>query len=411
VWCSDANARSRCVLASSAIHRRFVDRFVGLRVPSRVSRRWVSPRGAPLPSGGSRQARFPALVGSTKALRLPASALPVPYDFGLGLHAFLRLRARRGAPGAAENRVRAWGALVRRSLPVSGWLRMDRRGISQVSWQSIPYLCPALRPRSDRGDLAACGPSSAAPGPNTPKAPTEHDLEAQPRASVSAAYASRTALPPPMQGSLPAGGLRLCREGVEPSGSLRKVSGYIRPPFQDFPDASWVHMRRGFFQFHASTQSPLAAEVLARVAALYAIEAEIRGQSAEHRLRVRRERSKPIVEALHEWLHAHIGRVSGASDLAIAMRYAIRHWPGLTAFLDDGRIEMGRVDDWRGGSRSRRYPLSGGFRLCRCLIRSGRSSVSSRRSSNRTCRFPASGFLPSHQTFDLGRSTRRRGTR
>jgi hypothetical protein len=30
-----------------------------------------------------------------------------------------------------------------------------------------------------------------------------------------------------MQDSLPAGGLRLCREGVEPSGSLRKVSGYI----------------------------------------------------------------------------------------------------------------------------------------------------------------------------------------
>jgi transposase len=102
----------------------------------------------------------------------------------------------------------------------------------------------------------------------------------------------------------------------------------------------WVHMRRGFFQFHASTKSPLAAEVLARVAALYAIEAEIRGQSAEHRYRVRQERSKPIVEALHAWLHAHIGRVSGASDLAIAMRYAIRHWPGLTAFLDDGRIEM-----------------------------------------------------------------------
>jgi transposase len=102
----------------------------------------------------------------------------------------------------------------------------------------------------------------------------------------------------------------------------------------------WVHMRRGFFQFHASTQSPLAAEVLARVAALYAIEAEIRGHPAEHRHRVRQERSRPIVEALHEWLHAHLGRVPGASDLAKAIRYAIRHWPGLTAFLDDGRIEM-----------------------------------------------------------------------
>src|SRR3954451_6212280 len=30
-----------------------------------------------------------------------------------------------------------------------------------------------------------------------------------------------------MQDSLPAGGLRLCREGIEPSGSLRKGSGYI----------------------------------------------------------------------------------------------------------------------------------------------------------------------------------------
>ena len=60
------------------------------------------------------------------------------------------------------------------------------------------------------------------------------DIEAQPRALVSAAYASRAALPPPMQGSLPAGGLRLCRGGVEPPGSLRKVSVYIHPPFQDF---------------------------------------------------------------------------------------------------------------------------------------------------------------------------------
>jgi hypothetical protein len=68
-----------------------------------------------------------------------------------------------------------------------------------------------------------------------------------------------------------------------------------------------------------------------------------------------------------------------------------------------------RVDDWRGGSRSRGYPLSGGFRLCRCLISSDRSSVSSRRSSNWTCRFPASGILPRRQVFVLGRSARRCG--
>src|SRR6185369_10988062 len=103
----------------------------------------------------------------------------------------------------------------------------------------------------------------------------------------------------------------------------------------------WAHMRRDFFQFHASTKSPLAAEVLTRVAALYTIEAEIRGRTAEHRQRMRQERSRPIVEALHTWLQEHVERVSGSSDLAKAIRYALRHWAGLIAFLDDGRIEMG----------------------------------------------------------------------
>ena len=102
----------------------------------------------------------------------------------------------------------------------------------------------------------------------------------------------------------------------------------------------WAHMRRAFFEFHTSTKSPIAAELLARVAALYAIEAEIRGHPAEHRQRVRGERSRPIVEALQGWLNQQLARVSGASDLARAMRYALRHWPGLVAFLEDGRIEM-----------------------------------------------------------------------
>ena len=102
----------------------------------------------------------------------------------------------------------------------------------------------------------------------------------------------------------------------------------------------WSHMRRHFYDQFVSDKSPLAAEVLARVSALYAIEAEIRGHPAEHRRAVRQERSRPIVEALHGWLHEQVTRVSGASDLARAMRYAIRHWPGLVVFLDDGRVEM-----------------------------------------------------------------------
>jgi transposase len=102
----------------------------------------------------------------------------------------------------------------------------------------------------------------------------------------------------------------------------------------------WSHMRRHFYDEFISTKSPLAAEVLVRVRTLYAIEAEIRGQPAQHRQAVRQERSRPIVEALHGWLQDQVKRVSGPSDLAKAMRYAIRHWPGLVVFLDDGRVEM-----------------------------------------------------------------------
>ena len=32
--------------------------------------------------------------------------------------------------------------------------------------------------------------------------------------------------------------------------------------------------------------------------------------------------------------------MSTISDLADAIRYAIRHWPGLVVFLEDGRVEM-----------------------------------------------------------------------
>ena len=39
----------------------------------------------------------------------------------------------------------------------------------------------------------------------------------------------------------------------------------------------------GFYEFYTSTKSPLALELLTRIRTLCAIEAEIRGQSAEHR--------------------------------------------------------------------------------------------------------------------------------
>jgi transposase len=103
----------------------------------------------------------------------------------------------------------------------------------------------------------------------------------------------------------------------------------------------WAHCRRGFYELHRATGSPLAEEeALRRIGGLYAIEAEIRGRPAEERRAARQERSKPIVEALHAWLTLQLGRVSGKSTLAEAIRYALRHWDGLVLFLEDGRLEL-----------------------------------------------------------------------
>jgi transposase len=127
-----------------------------------------------------------------------------------------------------------------------------------------------------------------------------------------------------------------------------QVDGYdgFKKLAEDRVDASvrlafcWAHMRRYFYEFYVSTKSPLAGEVLTRIRQLYAVEVEIRGHPAEHRREVRQAQSRPIVEALHVWLRDQVSRVSTSSDLAKAMRYAIRHWPGLVVFLDDGRVEM-----------------------------------------------------------------------
>ncbi|WP_428486243.1 IS66 family transposase [Rhodopila sp.] len=101
-----------------------------------------------------------------------------------------------------------------------------------------------------------------------------------------------------------------------------------------------VHTRRKFYDLPLATKSPLAEEALRRIAALYAIEADMRGQSADARRQVRQQHSRPLVVAMHTWLTEQLERISGRSGLAQAIHYALNHWAGLILFLDDGRIEL-----------------------------------------------------------------------
>jgi len=86
--------------------------------------------------------------------------------------------------------------------------------------------------------------------------------------------------------------------------------------------------------------SPIASEALERIAALYAIEKEIRGRPPDERQQVRATRARPLIQSLHEWFEASLAKLSRKSDTTAAIRYALSLWPALTRYCDDGRLEI-----------------------------------------------------------------------
>ena len=106
------------------------------------------------------------------------------------------------------------------------------------------------------------------------------------------------------------------------------------------PAACWAHARRKFYEIAEAHDSPLAQEALQRISALYAIEAEIRGQLPNERQAVRQARAGPLLEDLQHWLQNTLHQVSRKSALAKAIGYTLKLWPALIRYRDDGRIEI-----------------------------------------------------------------------
>jgi hypothetical protein len=104
--------------------------------------------------------------------------------------------------------------------------------------------------------------------------------------------------------------------------------------------ACWAHTRRKFYEVHQATASPIAEEMLRRIAALYTVEDTIRGQTADARRAVRLAQTKPLINSLKVRLEHELHRVPPRSPLAEAIRYALSCWSALCRFLDDGRLEL-----------------------------------------------------------------------
>jgi len=104
--------------------------------------------------------------------------------------------------------------------------------------------------------------------------------------------------------------------------------------------ACWAHVRRKFFDLHATGKSPAATEAVTRIQALYVIEERVRGRPPDLRRQERQANAAPLLNDMHTWLQAILHRTSKRSDLAAAIRYALGRWAALTRYVDDGTVEI-----------------------------------------------------------------------
>ena len=154
------------------------------------------------------------------------------------------------------------------------------------------------------------------------------------------------------------------RRGEHPARHLQSFSGILQADaysgFNGLYDAGrrpapitaafcWAHSRRYFFELadisraakrnrSAAVISPIALDAVKRIDALFEIERDINGHDASERLRIRRERSLPLIDELYSWLQAQRSRLSRSSKVIEPIDYMLKRWGGFTRFLDDGRI-------------------------------------------------------------------------
>ena len=141
------------------------------------------------------------------------------------------------------------------------------------------------------------------------------------------------------------------RKGQRPREHLRDYSGFLHADgYAGYEElyrtgritevACMAHIRRKFFDIEKAAASPIAAEALQRIAALYGIEKAIRNKPPDLRRRVRQEKARPLFEDLQAWLQRQLGRLPARSALAGAIRYAITRMKRLAVYLEDGRLSL-----------------------------------------------------------------------
>jgi transposase len=104
-----------------------------------------------------------------------------------------------------------------------------------------------------------------------------------------------------------------------------------------------AHARRKFKPIvDAAKGKGVAKEAMRFFKKLYQIEREAKELSltSEQRAQLRNQKSKPLLDQFKQWLDEIYPTTLPQSPLGKALKYCINWWPGLTRFLEDGRLEI-----------------------------------------------------------------------
>jgi transposase len=154
------------------------------------------------------------------------------------------------------------------------------------------------------------------------------------------------------------------RRGEHPARHLESFTGILqadaysgfnalydaaRQPAPIMPALCWAHARRYFFELadiaknarrgrSAAVISPIALEAVKRIDVLFDIERAINGLSVAERLRLRQEKSAPLLAELETWLREQRSKLSRSSAVAEPIDYMLKRWSNFARFITDGRI-------------------------------------------------------------------------
>ena len=118
-------------------------------------------------------------------------------------------------------------------------------------------------------------------------------------------------------------------------------SGYKKGLAQGLTEVGCLaHSRRKFFDLHAANKSQIAEFALAQFARIYDIEREVKDLKTEQRQVIRQQQTKPVLDALHQWMLLQRQKVPEGSATAKALDYSLRRWVALTRFVDDGQLPV-----------------------------------------------------------------------